>query len=126
MTEYFENPSDLIFFIPKSQYRWGYKIDNGKQHIILQDDIIKFVKKYIDKKYINTLKDILMRHQPFIILIEQKEVVELHKDDDTLLEQHKKLELEINSIPHKNKNNFSNDKLSDDIFSSMINNYIKI
>lgn len=126
MSEYFENPSELIFFVPKSQIRWGYKIDNGKQHIILQDNILNFVKKYIDKKYILELKDILMRHQPFIILIDDKKVVELHKEDDTMAEQHNKLKLEIqNACKKTNDTRSSAYNISNDMFKSMLDKFEK-
>ena len=98
MQESFENPSEIIFFIPKSQFRWMYRIDNGKPHIILQDDVIKFIRKYIDKKYISDVKDIMMRHQPFIIMIEEHSVIELHKEEHTMMEHHNTLSKEIDNV----------------------------
>ena len=125
MAEIFENASDIIMFIPHSQYRWAYAIDNGKKHVIHQDDVIKFVKKYISQKQVPVLNDIMMRHQPFIVVIADKSIVELHKEEDTLEEHRKQLALEIDHATKNVSKNFT-DKFSDERFSDLIANFTKI
>ena len=126
MQESFENPSEIIFFMPKSQFRWIYKIDNGRQHIIHQDDLINFIRKYIDKKYISDVRDIMLRHQPFIVLIEDKKVVELHKEDDTIIEYHNRLSTEIDNVLKYSNEKKSQKNIYDERFNDLINNFTKM
>ena len=98
MSEQFENASEIIFFTPRSQYRWMYEIDGGKKHIITQDDLSKFIGKYVSRQEIKLLGDIVMRHQPFMVLIKEHRIVELHKTEDTLAEQSSRLRKEIEHV----------------------------
>ena len=98
MPEQFENASEIIVFIPRSQFRWIYEIDGGKKHIIIQDNLSKFIGKYVNKKEISILGDIVMRHQPFIVLVEEHRIVELHKSENTLEEQSSRLRQEIERV----------------------------
>lgn len=121
MDEIFENASEMILFIPKSQYRWMYTIDEGKQHIIHQDNIKKFINKYIDKKELKKLEDIILKHQPFIVLIENKAIEELYKEENTLDYYKQKLKNEIYSVDKKiTQNKVDLNKSSDNWFSNMI------
>lgn len=124
--EVFENSSEIIAFIPRSQYRWLYYIDNGKPHIIHQDDISKFIKNYISKFSNVILQDILMRHQPFIVIISENKIVELEKEKIIdFKERRNKIDKEINSFikSNYNKNNNSIYNESKDWFDSMIKNF---
>lgn len=126
MTKQFENASELIFFTPRSQYRWNYEIDGGKKHIILQDDMAEFIKQYIDKKEMSTLSDIMMRHQPFIISVPDRTLTELHKVDDTLNDQRQTLRTEIDNVLKRDiKNNENKSDNGDESFKQMIQKFIK-
>lgn len=122
--EVFENSSEIIAFIPRSQYRWLYYIDNGKPHIIHQDDISKFIKNYISKFSNVILQDIIMRHQPFIVIISENKIVELQKERIVdFKERRNNIDKEINSFikSNYNKNNNSIYDESKDWFDSMLN-----
>lgn len=124
--EVFENSSEIIAFIPRSKYRWLYYIDNGKPHIIHQDDISKFIKNYISKFSNVILQDIIMRHQPFIVIISENKIVELEKERIVdFKERRNKIDKEINSFikSNYNKNNNSIYDESKDWFDSMIKNF---
>jgi len=121
MEEIFENASDIILFIPRSQTRWLYTIDDGKQHVIIQDDIDKFIKKYVLKTELKKLEDIILRHQPFVVSIDRQEIIELHKQEDTQIIYKQKLKNEINNITKKNTlKTFDINKNSDTWFSDMV------
>lgn len=127
MEEQFENASEIIFFAPKSQYRWMYEIDGGKKHIIHQDDMLRFIKRYIDKKDIETVSDIMMRHQPFIVTVEDHQVTELHKEEDTLEDQRHKLKDEIdNAIKYGNQSDSIVLDNGDERFKNMTQRFLKL
>lgn len=124
--EIFENASEVIAFIPKSKYRWVYYIDAGKPHIIHQDNVGKFIKQYIEKFNINFLQDIMMRHQPFLVLIADKKIVELHKQKEiNPKERYDKINKKINDIIKYNNvaSDTSIDEASDIRFNSLISNF---
>lgn len=127
MSDNFDNSSEIIFFLPKSQYRWSYRIDDGKQYIIKQEDIIPYCKKYISIIELKKINDILMRHVPFIVLIEDKKVVEITKEEDTYEEQRKKIKIEIKNIEKFGVNlNLEKNKESDLNFNQLINKFSKM
>lgn len=127
MLETFENTSEIIFFIPKTQYRWSYKIDDGKQYGIYQDDILSFVKKYISKSEYRKIPDIILRHQPFLIMIQDKMVIEVHKQEDTIEDQREKLNIEIKNVTKYNQKIKNEENKSSDLnYNNLLKNFTKM
>lgn len=74
----------FIFVKPEFINHWSYQIDNGKRHLLREDDVYPYVKNFLkDSKEWAKVVDIIQRHQPFIVSLEKKVCKELHPIEET-------------------------------------------
>lgn len=75
---------EFIFFKPEYVGRWSYQIDNGRKHMLREENVYPYAKGFLkDSKEWSKVVDIISRHQPFMVFIEKKEAKELHPSTET-------------------------------------------
>lgn len=89
----------FIFVNPEFLGYWSYQIDNGKRHMLGEDDVYPWVKKFIrDPKERTKAVDIISRNQPFILILERQKVKELHPQKETDSEHRKKILDDLSNV----------------------------
>ena len=75
---------NFIFVKPEYLSIWSYQIDNGKKHSIREEEVYPYVKGFLkDAKEWAKAVDIISRHQPFMIIFEERTIKELHPSMQT-------------------------------------------
>lgn len=88
-----ENSQEQKFIFVKPEFldHWSYQIDNGKRHLLREDDVYPYVKRFLkDSKEWAKVVDIIRRHQPFIVSFEKRICKELHPIEETK-EEHRQV-----------------------------------
>lgn len=70
---------ESIFAIPRNQFHWGYKINEGVLHTIKKERLFEFLKERVSQKNYALLADLISRFIPFIILVKEDKIIELKK-----------------------------------------------
>lgn len=74
---------DIITIIPKNQFKFKYIINDGSVHSIRKEKLFDFLKDFILQKDFFKVIDFIQRFRAFVILVEEKQVIELKKEDDS-------------------------------------------
>lgn len=72
---------ETIFVFPRNQFYWAYQINEGATHTESKEEIFKFLKDFTPNEKYYKIVDLLSRFQPFLILVREKEVIELSKKE---------------------------------------------
>ena len=75
---------ESIFAIPRNQFHWGYKINEGVLHTIKKRKTFRVLKRKSVSKELCLLADLISRFIPFIILVKEDKIIELKKAKDRL------------------------------------------
>jgi uncharacterized protein YPO0396 len=70
---------ETVFVLPRNQFYWSYRINEGATHTIKKEEIFDYLKEYVTQKNYAKLADFLSRFRSFLILIKEDRVVELTK-----------------------------------------------
>lgn len=70
---------ESILAIPRNQFYWTYRINEGSEHVVKKDKIFNFLKEYVTEKNYLKLSDLISRFLPFILLVKEDSIVELKK-----------------------------------------------
>jgi predicted house-cleaning noncanonical NTP pyrophosphatase (MazG superfamily) len=70
---------ETVFVLPRNQFYWSYRINEGATHTIKKEEIFDYLKEYVTQKNYAKLADLLARFRSFLILIKEDRVVELTK-----------------------------------------------
>jgi hypothetical protein len=88
-----------ILIIPKNQFYFSYKINEGISHVIKKEKAFNYFKEFITLKNYSLLSDYLSRFLPMIIFVSEDKIIELKKEASINNNyHHHKLEKEIESI----------------------------
>jgi len=94
---------ESFFVLPRNQFYWSYKINEGVLHTIKKDDIFEFLKRQVSlKNYVN-LTDLLSRFRPFIILVKEDKIIELSKQEVEASYYRENIVSELRSVLDKKK-----------------------
>ena len=79
-----EIEQNFMFVKPEFIDHWSYQIDEGKKHLLREDDVYPYVKGFLNgpKEWAEVVS-IIQRHQPFIIFLKKGTLRELHPKEDT-------------------------------------------
>ena len=81
-----DNKIDQKFMFVKPEFpdHWSYQIDEGKKHLLREDDVYPYVKKFLkgSREWAEVV-GIIQRHQPFIIFLQKGILKELHPQEET-------------------------------------------
>lgn len=79
-----EIEQNFMFVKPEFLDHWSYQIDDGKKHILREDDVYPYVKGFLkgSKEWVEVVS-IIQRHQPFIVFLKEKTLQELHSEEAT-------------------------------------------
>ena len=89
----------FIFISPEFLGYWSYQIDNGKKHMLRENDVYPWVNKFIrDSKERTKAVDIISRSQPFILILERQKVKELHPQKETDSEYRKRILNDLSNV----------------------------
>lgn len=113
---------ETIFVIPRNQFYWGYRINEGAIHTETKENIFEFLKEFLPSPQYGKLASFLSRFRPFIILVKEEKLIELKKKEIDREFTRKLLEDEISQV--MNFTNFkekesSLDKKLEDIFQKV-------
>ena len=89
---------ESIFVIPRNQFYFSYRINEGVVHTIKKENAFRYLIQYVSKKNYVILADYLSRFLPFIILVKDDTVVELKKQDLDIAFYRQQIENEIFSV----------------------------
>ena len=79
-----ELESKFMFVKPEYVGYWSYQIDNQKRYMISEEDLYPYVKPFLkDSKEWAKVVEVMSRHQPFMVLIKEQTVRELHPKENT-------------------------------------------
>lgn len=104
---------ESFFVIPRNQFYWGYRINEGVLHIINKDKVFTFLKDYVPLSKQVQLSDLISRLRPFIILVEEQEIFEMNKQFEVDTNYYRKtltteLESQLNYHKDKKESNLEN------------------
>ena len=79
-----ELEQEFIFVKPEYVDHWSYQIDNGKRHLVKEEQVYPYIKTFLkDSREWAKVVDIITRHQPFIVSVKNKTCKELHLSPET-------------------------------------------
>lgn len=117
-----------ILVVPKNQFYFSYRINEGVSHVIKKEKAFKYFKTFISQKNYTDLSNYLSKFLPILILVDEDKIVELKKEDSENNQyHHMKLENEMKSVGSRNrkvnreKEFISNDKKLQNLFKKMVN-----
>lgn len=75
---------DFLFVKPERINYWSYQFDGGVKHSLREDRVYPYVSSFLDSPVQrHSVIDIMQRHQPFLIDLQKKTVIELHPEEET-------------------------------------------
>ena len=79
-----DSEQEFLFVKPEYIDHWSYQIDNGKRHILKEEDVYPYVKSFLNgvNEWVKVV-DIIHRHQPFIVSLKKGTCKELHPTEET-------------------------------------------
>lgn len=89
---------ESILVIPRNQFYWTYRVNEGSEHTIKKEKIFNFLKEHVTEKNYMKLSDLLSRFLPFIILVKENSIVELKKQKIDSYFYRQKIEKEISDV----------------------------
>jgi len=89
---------ESILVIPRNQFYWTYRVNEGSEHTIKKEKIFNFLKEHVTEKNYIKLSDLLFRFLPFIILVKENSIVELKKQKIDSYFYRQKIEKEISDV----------------------------
>jgi hypothetical protein len=89
---------ESILVIPRNQFYWTYRVNEGSEHTIKKEKIFNFLKEHVTEKNYIELSDLLSRFLPFIILVKENSIVELKKQKIDSYFYRQKIEKEISDV----------------------------
>lgn len=89
---------ESILVIPRNQFYWTYRVNEGSEHTIKKEKIFNFLKEHVTEKNYIKLSDLLSRFLPFIILVKENSIVELKKQKIDSYFYKQKIEKEISDV----------------------------
>lgn len=89
---------ESILVIPRNQFYWTYRVNEGSKHTIKKEKIFNFLKEHVTEKNYIKLSDLLSRFLPFIILVKENSIVELKKQKIDSYFYRQKIEKEISDV----------------------------
>ena len=89
---------ESILVIPRNQFYWTYRVNEGSEHTIKKEKIFNFLKEYVTEKNYIKLSDLISRSLPFILLVKEDSIVELKKQKIDSLFYRQKIEKEITDV----------------------------
>ena len=89
---------ESILVIPRNQFYWTYRVNEGSEHTIKKEKIFNFLKEHVTEKNYIKLSDLLSRFLPFIILVKENSIVELKKQKIDSYFYRQKIEKEISDV----------------------------
>lgn len=89
---------ESILVIPRNQFYWTYRVNEGSEHTIKKERIFNFLKEYVTEKNYIKLSDLISRSLPFILLVKEDSIVELKKQKIDSLFYRQKIEKEITDV----------------------------
>lgn len=89
---------ESILVIPRNQFYWTYRVNEGSEHTIKKEKIFNFLKEHVTEKNYIKLSSLLSRFLPFIILIKENSIVELKKQKIDSYFYRQKIEKEISDV----------------------------
>lgn len=89
---------ESILVIPRNQFYWTYRVNEGSEHTIKKEKIFNFLKEHVTEKNYIKLSSLLSRFLPFIILVKENSIVELKKQKIDSYFYRQKIEKEISDV----------------------------
>ncbi len=89
---------ETIFVLPRNQFHWSYRINEGAIHTIKKEEIFDFLKEYTSQVNYAKLLDFLSRFRSFLIFVKEDKIIELTKKLQDTEYYRQVLENEIFSI----------------------------
>ena len=89
---------ESILVIPRNQFYWTYRVNEGSEHTIKKEKIFNFLKEHVTEKNYIKLSDFISRSLPFILLVKEDSIVELKKQKIDSLFYRQKIEKEITDV----------------------------
>ena len=89
---------ESILVIPRNQFYWTYRVNEGSEHTIKKEKIFNFLKEHVTEKNYIKLSSLLSRFLPFIILVKENSIVELKKQTIDSYFYRQKIEKEISDV----------------------------
>jgi uncharacterized membrane-anchored protein YitT (DUF2179 family) len=89
---------ESILVIPRNQFYWTYRVNEGSEHTIKKEKIFNFLKEHVTEKNYIKLSNLLSKFLPFIILVKENSIVELKKQKIDSYFYRQKIEKEISDV----------------------------
>lgn len=70
---------ETITAIPRNQFYWKYQINEGIFHTIRKEQAFKYFSSFLQRRNFLILRDYLDHFLPFLIIVNQDEIIELKK-----------------------------------------------
>lgn len=89
---------ESFFVIPRNQFYWSYKINEGVLHTIHQDRLFNFLKGHVSQKNYLVLTNLISKFKPFIILVKEDKIIELTKKEVDSKHYRKNITAELDTV----------------------------
>lgn len=89
---------ESFFVIPRNQFYWSYKINEGVLHTIHQDRLFNFLKGHVSQKNYLVLTNLISKFKPFIILVKEDKIIELTKKEVDSRHYRKNITAELDTV----------------------------
>ena len=89
---------ESVLVIPRNQFYWTYRVNEGSEHTIKKEKIFDFLKGHVTEKNYIKLSDLISRFLPFILLVKEDSIIELKKQKIDSFFYRQKIEKEISDI----------------------------
>lgn len=90
---------EFLFVKPERVNYWSYQFDGGVRHSLREDKVYPYVASFLDSPvYRHSVIDIMQRHQPFLVNLREKTVIELHPEEDTEIYHRTQIRDELSSV----------------------------
>lgn len=86
---------ESVLVIPRNQFYWSYRLNEGAEHTIKKENVYEFLREYTSEKNRVLLADLISRFLPMMILVKEDKIIELKKQKQNIEFYRQRIEKEI-------------------------------
>ena len=88
---------ETVLAIPRNQFVYSYSLNEGVKHIIKKEEVVSYMKQFIEEDQISKLINFVHCFRPFLIVVSENRIIELIKDQNDFEYYSKQLQKELHS-----------------------------